>query len=203
MKDSVYIKVRKRVTYEVYVRKFRRDPVRPGDVVFLGDSITAQGDWAEWFDGAAAGGGDQRVVVRGIGGDSVAGVLGRLDAVVDRPAKLFLMIGTNDVWLGSPPDVIVEQIGQIVTAIRSRTPSTTLYVQSVTPRSGRLASAIRAVNDGLRVVAAGAGATYVELFDLLCDADGGLRPGFSVDELHLQPPAYDIWREAVRPLVEA
>jgi len=202
MKDSAYIRLRKRVTYEVFVRKFQRDPVRPGDIVFLGDSITAQGDWATWFaDAPAAAGG--RVVVRGIGGDSVAGLSRRLDPVLDHPAKLFLMIGTNDVWQETPTADIVEQIGRIVATIRARTPATQLYVQSVTPRSAALAAAIQAVNHGLQRVAAAAGATYVELFDLLSDDSGALRPGFSLDELHLQPPAYDIWREAVRPLVEA
>ncbi len=196
MKDSVYIKVRKRVTYEVYVRKFRREPVRPGSVVFLGDSITAQGDWGAWFPGRS-------VVVRGIGGDSARGVLARLEPVLDRPAKLFLMIGTNDVWQGAPTAATLSTIGRIVRTVRERTPGTALYVQSVTPRSAALAAPIRAVNAGLRSLAEEAGATYVELFDLLCDESGALRPGFSVDELHLQPAAYEIWREAVRPLVEA
>jgi lysophospholipase L1-like esterase len=195
VRDSVYVKVRKRVAYELYARKFARHPTRPGDIVFLGDSITAQGDWATWFPG-------RPVQVRGIGGDSSAGVLKRLESVLDGPAKLFLMVGTNDVWLGATTESIVDTVGRIVNTVRGRTPTTELYVQSVTPRTAALAPAIRAVNARLRDVAVGAGATYVELFDLMCDKDGGLRPGFSDDELHLQSPAYDVWCEAIRPFVE-
>ncbi len=195
MKDSPYAKVRKRIAYEVYSRRFARQPTGPGDIVFLGDSITAQGDWAAWFP-------ERPVQVRGIGGDSPAGVLARLDPVLDRPAKLFLMIGTNDVWLDAPTESIVGTVRQILTTVRERTPSTALYLQSVTPRTVALAAPIRAVNRGLEGLAGDVGATYIELFDLLCDGSGALRAGFSVDDLHLEPPAYELWREAVRPYVE-
>jgi lysophospholipase L1-like esterase len=130
-------------------------------------------------------------------------VLARLDPVLHQPAKLFLMIGTNDVWLDEPTESILATVRQIVTTVRERTPSTELYVQSVTPRTATLAGAIRAVNVGLQELAVEVGATYVELFDLMCDGSGALRPGFSLDELHLEPPAYELWREAIRPYVEA
>jgi lysophospholipase L1-like esterase len=191
---SLYIQLRRRVAYAVTVRRFAREPIADGDIVFLGDSITAQGSWAQWFPGLP-------VKVRGIGGDSAHGVLARVDQVLGKPGRLFLMIGTNDVADGTPTERIVATVGQIVDTIRRRSPATVLLVQSVTPRTAALAPAIRAVNADLAGLATAAGATYVELFDLMCDEQGALRPGFSHDTLHLEPPAYDIWREAVTPLV--
>jgi hexosaminidase len=196
VKDTAWQTLRKWVTYKVYAAKFRREPTRPGDIVFIGDSITAQGDWASWFAG-------RPVQVRGIGGDRALGVLARLEPVLDRPAKVFLMIGTSDVWLDESTADVVDAVGRIVAAVLERTPSTELYVQSITPRSAAMAPAIRAVNAGLRSLACASGATYVDVFDLLADEDGGLQAGFSDDELHLLAPAYEVWREAIRPYVEA
>ncbi len=45
------------------------------DIIFLGDSITLQGDFGEFFS-------DKRVPNRGIGNDTSEGVLNRLDEVV-------------------------------------------------------------------------------------------------------------------------
>jgi lysophospholipase L1-like esterase len=191
---SLYVRLRRRVAYAVSVRRFAREPIADGDIVFLGDSITAQGSWAEWFPA-------QSIKVRGIGGDTARGVLARVDQVLGHPAGLFLMVGTNDVADGLPTERIVATVGDIVATIVRSSPATVLFVQSVTPRTAEMAPAIRAVNAGLAGLAAGVGATYVELFDLLCDERGALRPGFSHDALHLQPDAYDIWHHAVAPLV--
>src|SRR5690242_16816098 len=54
---------------------FFRQTVGDADVVMLGDSITEGVDWHELFR-------DQRLLNRGIGGDTSAGVLNRLDEVI-------------------------------------------------------------------------------------------------------------------------
>jgi lysophospholipase L1-like esterase len=193
--NSPYNIFRRKLAYAVHVRRFARELVVDGDIVFLGDSITAQGSWAEWFP-------TQPVKVRGIGGDTAAGLLRRVDQVLGSPSKVFLMIGTNDVADGRPVEAIVATIKDIVVAIRQGSPQTTLYLESVTPRTAAMAPRIRGLNAGLAQLATESGATYVELFELLCQADGALVAGYSTDDLHLQPAPYDIWREAVRPLVE-
>ena len=69
-------------------------PVRRG-TVFLGDSLTAGGEWAEMF-------GDPTLMNRGIPGETTRGVLARLDPITaGAPAKVFLMIGTNDLFRGA------------------------------------------------------------------------------------------------------
>ena len=61
-----------------------------GDIIFAGNSITDGSEWNELF-------GDKRIKNRGISGDITTGVIHRLDEIVKRkPAKVFLMIGTND-----------------------------------------------------------------------------------------------------------
>jgi lysophospholipase L1-like esterase len=194
--NTPYRWFRRKAAYTVLVRRFAKEPIADGDIVFFGDSITAQGSWAEWFPA-------QPVKVRGIGGDTVGGLLRRTHQVLGRPSKLFLMIGTNDIDDGRPVETIVATTKEVVGTITRTSPDTVLFIQSVTPRTAAMAPRIGAVNEGLAALAAATrNATYVELFDLLCTPDGALVPGYSTDDLHLEPPAYDIWREAIRPLVE-
>src|SRR5262245_42569936 len=63
------------------------------DVIMLGDSITEKIDWRELFPGVS-------ILNRGIGGDTSAGVLKRLDEVIARHPKIvFLMVGVNDLQI--------------------------------------------------------------------------------------------------------
>ena len=64
--------------------------LKSADIVFLGDSITHEGSWEEYFL-------ECQTVNRGINGDTVQGVIDRLpDVLALEPKKLFLMIGVND-----------------------------------------------------------------------------------------------------------
>ena len=61
-------------------------PIRSSDIVFLGNSITDGGEWAELFD-------NRHVRNRGISGDQTGWMLGRLDPILaGHPKRLFLML---------------------------------------------------------------------------------------------------------------
>ncbi len=83
---------------------FKSMPFTKGDIVFLGNSITDGAEWSELFA-------DNRMKNRGISGDISAGVLHRIDEVVQRkPSKIFLLIGTNDLARGISSDSVVKNI---------------------------------------------------------------------------------------------
>jgi lysophospholipase L1-like esterase len=193
---SLFAGARRRAIYALRVATFKRRPMRPGDVVFLGDSITAKGAWQHWLPEAS-------VCNLGIGGDTSKGVLGRLDQALDQPASLLLMIGTNDVGDGVPAKRILSNVRTTILAIGARSPGTRIVLHSVLPRTAELAQAIRFLNSGLEEIAAATGSTYVDLFELLADDRGAIRPEFSDDHLHLSPAAYVVWLDAIRPLVLA
>src|SRR4030095_7767016 len=76
--------------YPLRVATFEKEPVVPGPITFLGNSIKQIGDWKKLLN-------DSTVINRGIAGDITFGVLKRLDDVARRqPSKLFLLIGIND-----------------------------------------------------------------------------------------------------------
>lgn len=106
---------------------FEALPTSKSDIVFLGNSITNGGEWAELL-------GNPHAKNRGISGDTTQGVLDRLSTVTKgKPAKIFLLIGTNDFARGKSMDEIVKNVEKIVERVKRESPATKLYVQSVFP----------------------------------------------------------------------
>jgi lysophospholipase L1-like esterase len=168
----------------------------PRRVVFLGDSISEQGLWDEWFPGLP-------VLNRGIGGETAAQVRDRLDTAVVEPLAVFLLIGTNDLSIGVSEDEIVRDLGEILAGIQHRAPGCPVYLQSVMPRTAGMRSEIVALNRRLeRLCASSARAVYVDLWPALATPDGTLRADFSGDRLHLDAEGYRAWTAHIRPLVE-
>jgi lysophospholipase L1-like esterase len=173
-------------------------PVPTGRVVFLGDSITEQGVWNEWFP-------ELPTLNRGIGSDTIGGVLARLDHAVHQPAAISLLIGTNDLsGLGTSTKVpdIARQMRDLVGRIRELAPTAPLIVNSVMPRQRAYASRVRELNEHYRAIADGADATYVDLWPTLADGGGALKAAFTADNLHLNGAGYRAWVEVLRPAVD-
>jgi len=179
------------------ISTFETFPVAPGDIVFLGDSITEGGAWDEMFAG-------RPVRNRGIGGDTSAGVLARTDAIARaKPARVFVLIGTNDLFVGAPRDEIAANVGEILARIASESAGTKLFVQSVLPRAASYRAEVEALNARLEVVARERGATWIDLYPTFLDpATGAIRSSLSNDELHLLGPGYALWRQAIAEHVE-
>lgn len=172
----------------------RRPP--PGAIVFVGDSITHGGLWDEWFPGTL-------VINRGIGGETSADVLRRIDDAINAPAAVFLLIGTNDISHLLPLETIVANIREIVARIRRDAPAAPLYVQSVMPRGKVHVQHLTALNQALRalVAAQDGGVKYLDLWPALATPESTLRAEFTGDALHLNGAGYQAWVEVLRPRV--
>lgn len=188
------------VRHDQKASMFRQTPVRPGAVIFLGNSITEGGNWQELFP-------DHEVLNRGIGGDVATGVLDRMDEVVrHEPSILFLCIGTNDLADGIPPEDIAGTVRKILVLARKETPATRLIVQSVLPVRpgvvfGHRPGPILQLNEHLLALCKEMNVTYLDIHDAFADADGFLREDFTNDGLHLLGPAYLMWEEILQPVL--
>jgi len=177
---------------------FEAFAIAPDDVVFLGDSITEGGPWDELFPGI-------RARNRGIGGDTTDGVLHRLEQVSSgTPAKVFLLIGTNDLARGASEAEIVAGIEEILDRLKQETPDSEVYLQSILPREVGYRDEIEALNARLAEVAIEQGAAWVDLYPAFLDeGTGAIRAELSNDALHLLGPGYALWREQIDGLVRA
>ncbi len=178
--------------------QFRMLPDPKGEVCFLGDSITDGCNWTELT-------GSMKVTNRGIGGDTAEGVLKRIDEVTSgKPAKVFLMIGTNDVaWAGKTVPETRDNIAKIIDAIQRQSPSTKIYLQSVLPVIDGMVDKFQNKNivpldEELVKVAAAKKVTYVDLVPFFKDQNGQLRREFTEDGLHLNGKAYAVWYEQIK-----
>jgi lysophospholipase L1-like esterase len=177
--------------------QFEQLPLPAGRVLFLGDSITEQGLWHEWFP-------ELPTLNRGISGDTVGEVRARLDSAVRAPSAISLLVGTNDLsGLGPSRDVvkIAQEFRGLVEDLRRRAPDTHLIVNSVMPRKATFASQVRALNHEYAAIAREAGATWVDLWPVLADGADSLKAQYTGDSLHLNGAGYAVWVEALRPLL--
>ncbi|RNI29930.1 GDSL family lipase [Rufibacter immobilis] len=182
--------------YRMRLDFFRQMPNRKKEIVFMGNSITEAGEWQELVPG-------KNVVNRGISGDVTWGVLARLDEVLEsKPAKVFLLIGVNDLKRGLDPAIIANNHRRILQRIKAESPKTKVYLQSVLPvNEGLLSSAyqhvtlarISALNQELKSLAQQQGVPFLNLHPALADVQGQLDKELTTDGIHLKLVAYIKW----------
>lgn len=180
-------------------------PIGNNDIVFLGNSITDGGEFNELF-------GMNNIKNRGIRSDVIPGVERRLSQVTaGKPKKIFLLIGINDVSHGLTVNTLANRYESLVKKIRSESPGTKLYVQSVMPINNNITKyksligkekTIKQFNERIKQIAAQQGATYVDLWPALADKQGNLKRAYTNDGLHLTGAGYKAWSDAIRNLVK-
>ena len=186
--------------YQHRMDLFQQLPIQPGDIVFLGNSIIEQCEWAELLKNA-------RVKNRGIAGDGTGGVLERLEEITrGRPAQIFLCIGINDL-ISHPPDRVIRNYEKIVRNILKQTPDTELVLQSILPVNNQVKNLgisnhdVTHINQAIKQLAADHHLHYVDINRLLSDENGRLKTTFTSDGIHINGEAYILWKKAIQHLV--
>ena len=167
-------------------------PINGDDIVFVGNSITDGGEFAELF-------GMPNIKNRGISSDVVKGVEKRIGQILATSHNL-------------SASQIASEYERLVARIRAEAPSTRLYLQSVMPVDnsfGRYKNlfgrekVIPDLNAKIREIAEKHDADYIDLWPALADPQTGrLRKEFTNDGLHLTGRGYKAWTEAIRPFVK-
>jgi lysophospholipase L1-like esterase len=175
-------------------------PDDPGEIIFLGNSITDGCEWSELFR-------NPLIKNRGISGDITEGILFRLNEVTAaQPEKIFLMIGVNDLAAGKTVDSIVTNYRLIIETIRHDSPKTKLYLQSVLPVNAAYprfknhvdkSDSILVLNKHIKALAQEYGLTYVDLHTAFRQEDGQMNPEYSNDGLHLTGAGYILWKKLI------
>lgn len=170
-----------------------------GSIVFLGDSITqGWGSLAQDFPGL-------NVANRGIGGDTTRGLRYRLkEDVLDlHPKAVVLLIGTNDLELGSTPEAIAENIKAIVTDLRAENSTLAVLLCKVMPSysgNSRPADKIQKINALVDEEFAGDPATIrIDTYSIFADESGDAKIEEFPDRLHPNSVGYAKWKSALTP----
>ncbi len=178
-------------------------PAVPGAWVMLGNSITEQGMWNELLPGAT-------ILNRGIGGDNLNGMISRLPAILaQKPAKIFLMAGINNIlFYNTPPQGVAEGIEEMIVMIREQSPQTQIILQSILPVNDVLDpdkaflqnknTLIAESNRLLGLLAQTHGVSYINLHHLFSDDFQRLKENLTTDGIHLSPEGYLLWAQTLR-----
>ncbi|MRG46099.1 GDSL family lipase [Chitinophaga sp. SYP-B3965] len=187
--------------YKERLALFSSLPKQKNAIVFLGNSITEAGKWNEILPGLP-------VQNRGISGDNSFGVLARLPVIVAaKPAKIFLLIGVNDLKREVPAAVIIRNCERMLSMIKTGSPRTKVYVQSILPVNDTILieafkkvtnANVAIVNKGYADLALQYGYTFVNLHEPFADAKGQLKRAETPDGLHLKISSYPAWVNYLR-----
>jgi (4-O-methyl)-D-glucuronate---lignin esterase len=188
------------------------------DVYFEGDSITRRwgaldypellANWKQNFFGWNA-------ADFGWGGDRTQNILwrlqnGELDGV--NPKVVVLLAGTNNVGdLSAPGDAraraddVTRGLQAILHVIQQKAPAATIIVMGIFPRNDNMTfmPIIDSINRNLSELADGQKIRYLNINDKLAEGDGRLFDGMMnpKDKLHPTLKAYQIWADALRPIL--
>ena len=182
---------------------FKKMPNQKNEIVFLGNSITEGGKWQELIP-------NKHVVNRGISGDVTYGVLARMDEVLAaKPARIFILIGINDMKRGTPQEVILNNYRKIIRMVKTQSPATKIYVESILPVNkvmlpatyAKLSNpAILEMNNQLKGICEVEKLNYVNLHEVFAGPDGELKKELSLDGLHLRSAAYILWADYLKKI---
>ncbi|MBC7724705.1 MAG: hypothetical protein H7146_08155 [Burkholderiaceae bacterium] len=162
-------------------------------IAFLGDSITREGHWPEWFP-------EFETVNLAVDGSTTDDLLATLDHVVAaRPDEIVMLIGTNDLGTRRSVEHLVRNIETMCVNLRRELPNSRMLMQSILPRGREFSQRIQEANIHLRQFSSTVRAQFLDLWPALALDDGELNPAFSDDRLHLNAAGYDAWLGELRP----
>ena len=177
------------------------------DLLFLGDSITeGWGNNAVWQKNY----GPLNAANFGIGGDTTENVLWRiLNGEIDgvSPKVAVLMIGTNNFGLeGHQPPDVAKGITTIVQTLRKKLPATKILLLGIFPRDEKpntdARKKIQKVNEQIAGLDDKKNVRFLDIGAKFTNADGSISKEIMPDFLHLSEKGYQIWADAIDPLLK-
>ena len=178
------------------------------DLVFDGDSITdfwQRTGLKVWTTAFAK----YHPVDFGISGDTTQNLLWRLahgQAQGLHPKVILLMIGTNDMKYTSSPQEIADGVAEIINEYRKICPDAVIILQAIFPRAASPTDPYRlkvnATNPLLAKLGDGSKVIYLDFGAKFLAADGTLTKDIMPDYLHPSEKGYQIWADAISPLLE-
>ena len=196
-----------------------RGKAGPIGVLFLGDSITQFWTRSQAvFDAHYA---KYQPANFGISGDKTQHVLWRIDnGELDgiHPRVVVLLIGTNN--FRDPEDAIYRGDKKIIDEIHQKLPDSGLIIMGIFPRGDGRTNALldtrypdgphitdgraklQAVNAQLAKLDDGKKTRYLDIWNKLLDSNGMLTTDIMADYLHPTTKGYQIWADAMQPLLD-
>lgn len=163
------------------------------DIVFLGDSITRNGDFRSFFP-------TKRICNLGCAGDSILNIADRVSMIPTvQPRTVIVMGGINSLASRTLKQSL-RHYERLLENLSKNQPCKQVIILSVLPVSADSHfcnnKKIVAFNAAIKGMAEAKKYIYIDLFSQYAK-DGSLPAEYSEDGLHLKPDCYTIWANAV------
>jgi lysophospholipase L1-like esterase len=202
-------------SHESFLARGKSGPI---GVLFIGDSITAGWTkaphvWEHYYS-------KWQPANFGIGGDQTQHVIwrienGELDGI--KPKVVVLMLGTNNSGAHTAAEIIAAD-KKIIQMIRAKIPDTKVLLLGIFPRGPRKnpqgmitdsvaaeatkrMEVIRAANAELAKLDDGKNVRYLDITAKFLGDDGKIPSIIMPDQLHPNAAGYQLWAEAMQPLL--
>ena len=200
--------------YTKRIQEFKKEPLKFGEIVFIGNSITEGGlDWSGKF-------GIEHIRNRGIAGDLTDGVMKRLREITYfKPIAVFILIGINDLFslhhqednpdlkydkIVPSPEYVSKNILKITKIIHHRSPNTKIYVRTLLPtRRVYLQKDILLLNKMIRKNEVKGFYEVIDFYGQFVDSNGELIQELTKDGVHLNDKGYEKWVDFEKPIIKA
>jgi len=193
--------------HQAYLKRAKEGKI---DVLFLGDSIT-QG-WMEagkkvWEKTFAP----MNAANFGIGGDKTENVLwrinnGEIDGIA--PKVVVLLIGINNTWTAKNTEAetkgkaIAGGTKAIVAKLQEKLPNAKILLHAVFPMKDGLPPIVKVINAEAAKLDNKPKVRFIDIGAKLANADGTVSKEVMEDGLHLTEKGYQIWADAIEPIVK-
>ncbi|MGH7618230.1 MAG: GDSL-type esterase/lipase family protein [Gemmatimonadaceae bacterium] len=134
---------------------------------------------------------------------------GELDGV--NPKVIVINAGTNNIGQRPGGDEKVADVTRGIRALvdlcRAKAPNATIILTGIFPRNDNRADPtavipeINRINENIARMADGKSIRYVNINDKLADKDGKQFDGLFMDKLHPTAKGYQIWADALKPML--
>ncbi|WP_321470109.1 GDSL-type esterase/lipase family protein [Halarcobacter sp.] len=156
------------------------------EVVMLGDSLTARGDWKKLLE-------NNFVINLGIDGDNTLGVLNKVNQAIELEPKIIcLMIGINDLCLSVPLEKIFDNYKKIVDKIVKK--NIKIIVQAVlVTQMPAVNKKVHKLNNMIKEYCESNNIKMIDFNYAFSNEKGLLKEDLTTDGLHLGQKAYKVW----------
>ncbi|MDA0788841.1 MAG: GDSL-type esterase/lipase family protein [Proteobacteria bacterium] len=200
-------------TIERFEAAERAEPPPRGAIVATGSSSMLY-----WRDRIQTDLAPLTIIPRGFGGSNMYDLRYFLPELVLRhePRAVMIYEGDNDIALGASPEQVLLHFAAIVEELHLKLPGTRVYILAIKPSVSRwhLWPQMHETNERFRAFsAADPLVTYVDVATPMIEWDGEAADDtsdkvrkvssdlFVGDMLHMNSKGYDVWRDAVRPVL--
>ena len=127
-----------------------------------------------------------------------------LQVTEENPDIILILMGTNDIARGIPPEITAATYSRIIATIKDECPDAAIYLQTIPPVNNQMrqgkklldTNKIDYLNNAIKEIAAKQKCTMIDI-DTPLEKDNVLPKDYTWDGLHLSDKAYEIWKNTI------